>query len=294
MDPLKIWTPRDYSLTADDYGAYDRPGKDLNMFADDYFIGINRKKGGVTYFDDSRHTSVTFNTTLEGGDNKFNDLREAWHHTGWWAQTWGKCKNDNYISWHLGSAPQFRTFSEIYNNPQHTLPGYPGVRFEYRWPTDSSRNNWSNSPVHINKMMLHYFDPCEPWDGISDTNTVIKSYQAELSNCNAPEALYPDRFVDDDSRKSDKWKGATYECIDASEWIRNRCMYLFAMSVEMKYSSRGGATHSRCMDIRNLTPIWKKKPGCNMVPALYKPITYAWNTGWKPTSDRYRRELYLV
>ena len=62
---------------------------------------------------------------------------------------------------------------------------------------------------------------------------------------------------------------------------------MVGMSVEMKYSDRGGASHSRCMDIRNLTPIYDLPTNHTYRPLLAKPRENNW-------SETGNMELYLV
>ena len=195
--------------------------------------------------------------------------------------TWGYCKKTNYISWHLGAIPSFFSKAEIKGFKQHLLPGYIGVRFQYRWPDTDTRNFWRNSPVHINDMMLHYYNV------FTDQ---IESYEAKLTETSTSNKdLWPDRYVSNDSRRSDTWKGCYWqpEEVGAVSRIRNFQLCMVGMSVEMKYSDRGGASHSRCMDIRNLTPIYDLPNNHKYRPLLAKPRENNW-------SETGNMELYLV
>ena len=268
----QIWTPRVYPY--EDHGTLDRPTQDVSMF---YVHSNNTYTNKFT--DAYTGNEVNFGRTLSGSDNKIKNLQDCWRWTSGYGQTHATCKKENYISWHLGAIPDLFSLSEIKGFEQHNLTGYVGIRFEYRWPYDNNRNYWSNSPVSINDMMLHYYNAY---------SKRLESFKATLlwaspSNANH----YPDRFVDSDTRRSDTWKGCAYQ--PASDGARNRIrdlqLSMIGMSVEMKYHDRGSASHSRCMDIRNLTPLYSQKTGHNYVPLLAKPRTDTWE--WSDTLQFY-------
>ena len=281
MTNKTIWVPKTPTPQTD-YGTLDRPEENLEMFNSTVNSTYTHE-----YSDYYTGKDVNFGRTLSGGDNKMTNLSHCWRHTSGHGQAGAKCKKNNYISFHLGTVPNLYTQSEIKEKAQHILPGYVGVRFQYRWPNDNSRNYWSNSPVHINDMMLHYYNPKEDR---------LQSYAAKLQSCSeSNDDFWPDRYVKNDSRRSNTWKGCywTPEEGGARSQIRNNQLCMIGMSVEMKYSDRGSATHSRCMDIRNLTPLWNKASEANCAPILCKKRTNAWLTGSSTDIER-RMEIYLV
>ena len=261
----QIWTPRVNPYQ--DYGTLDKPEQDLALF-----YAYDNCTYTHEYTDYYSGNKVNFSRTLSGSDNKIKNLQDCWRYTSGYAQTHGLCKKKNYISWHLGAIPSYFSKAEIVAFSQHNLPGFVGVRFEYRWPYDNNRNYWSNSPVHINDMMLHFYNPYD---------RTLESYECELfwaspSNTNH----YPDRYVDSDTRRSDTWKGCFWRPMQpgARNRIRNLQLSMVGMSVEMKYSDRGSASHSRCMDIRNFTPCYDQASGHSYVPLLAKPRENTWTT----------------
>ena len=270
----EIWKPRVYPKQ--DYGSLDRPEADLSMF-----YQYDNHTWTHEFVDFYTGGKKNFGATLTGGDNKIKNLQDCWRHASGYGQTHALCKLDNWLSWHLGAIPVLHKTSEIKKYLQHVLPGYGGMRFEYRWPYDNDRNFWSNSPVHINDMMLHYYN-CE--------TKGMESYGAEL-NWASPSSsdFYPDRYVGNSSRRSDTWKGCYWEVASTGglDRIRTLQLALVGMSVEMKYSNYKSASHSRCMDIRNLTPIYSQKSGHNYVPLLAKPRTLNWD-------ESGNMEFYLV
>ena len=274
----EIWTPRLYP--AKDYGALDRPGENVSMFHQ------HDSNTWTHQFTDSyTGDKVNFGNTLSSSDNLIRNLQDCWKQTSGYGVTHCKCKLDNYASWHIGAIPVGHRLDRIKACSQHMLPGYTGVRFQYRWPMDNSRNYWSNSPVHINDMMLHYYDA---------NNDTTRSYAATLWETSTSTTNYwPDRFVNDDNRRNDSWKGCFY-CPNeggARSEIRNEQLFMIGMSVEMKYSNRGSATHSRCMDIRNLTPIWDRASGHGYTPVMAKPAEHVWS---QDPTKRSKLELYTV
>ena len=276
-----IWVPRE-PIPKTDYEVLDRPEVDLEMYH-------STESGTYThkYTDYYTGAEVNFGRTLSGGDNKMTNLSHCWRYDSGYGQAGGKCKLENYISFHLGTVPGRFTLNEIKEKSQHILPGYIGVRFQYRWPNDNNRNYWSNSPVHINDMMLHYYNPKEDR---------VQSYAAIMKSCSeSDDDFWPNRYVDNNSRRSNTWKGCYWspEQGGARNQIRNDQLCQIGMSVEMKFSKRGSATHSRCMDIRNLTPMWDKAGAANCAPILCKKRTNAWLTGSSTATER-RMEIYLV
>ena len=271
----KLWLPRKESSCARAYSTLDRPESNLSMFFND--VSTTYTNAWNDHYSGDR---VNFGTTLTGGDNRLTNMTHVWRHTSGYGRTWGYTKNDAYISWHLGAIPDLHPKSSIKGYAQHLLPGYVGVRFQYRWPTDNSYNNWSNSPVHINDMMLHYYNAAtdEFWH-----------YSASLTFASDTNSDYwPDRFVRNDGRKSDSWRGCYWKPSNSAARgeIRNNQLYMIGLSVEMMYSDRGSAKHSRSMDIRNLTPIWDSGDAQKFVPVLAKPVANPWTSSSK-------HELYL-
>ena len=96
----RIWTPRTYSQSYNDYGTYDRPGSNLAMFYGQYDNTYTHK-----WTDFYSGDEVNFGRSLSGTDNKIRDLSYIWSHTSNYGLTHGYCKLDNYISWHIGSIP---------------------------------------------------------------------------------------------------------------------------------------------------------------------------------------------
>lgn len=259
----KIWIPRVNPYQ--DYGILDRPEDDLVLFH-----AYDNNTWSHEFTDFYTGNKVNFGRTLSGGDNKIKNLQDVWRYSSGYGQTHGLCKKTNYISWHIGAIPDLHTRDEIKAFSQHILPGYVGIRFQYRWPYDNDRNFWSNSPVHINDMMLHFYNPYEKH---------TESFKCELWSASpSNENFYPDRFVDNDSRRSDTWKGCFWRptADGARNRIRNLQLCMIGMSVEMKYSERGSASHSRCMDIRNFTPCYDQAAGHNYIPCLAKPRSNTW------------------
>ena len=269
-DAKQIWTPRTWSQSYNDYGTYDRPGSDLAMFYGQYDNTYTHK-----WTDSASGKEVNFGRTLSGSDNKIRNLDDVWRHTSGYGLTHGYCHKDNYISWHIGSIPNRDTTTVIKSREQHMLPGYVGLRFQYRWPNTNDRNYWSNSPVHINDMMMHYY---------SYSANATRSYKCELHAVStSTSSKWPDRYDSGDSgRRSDSWKGCIWrpESSSARNSIRNDQLFLIGASFEMKYTDRGGASHSRCMDIRNMTPIWDSASGHSYRPVLTQPHTYPWTSQW--------------
>lgn len=260
----QIWVPRVRPFA--DYGTLDKPEQDLALFR-----AYDNNTWTHEFADSYTGNKVNFGRTLSGSDNKIKNLQDVWRYSSGYGQTHGLCKNENYISWHLGAIPSLETLGAIQGFSQHVLPGYVGVRFEYRWPYDNNRNYWSNSPVHINDLMLHFYNPYEKRTESFD----CELYWASPSSRN----FWPDRYVDDDNRRSDTWKGCYWQpaASGARARIRNLQLCMIGMSVEMKYSPRGGASHSRCMDIRNFTPCYEQNDGHSYVPCLAKPRSSPWD-----------------
>ena len=263
--PNKLYLPRKESECKSDYGSTDRPTADEYLF----YRHVNNTYEH-RWTDHNTGTSVNFGRTLSGNENKMANLHDIWLHTSGYGQTTGYCHHDNYISWHVGSIPNLQTLSEIKSHTQCMLPGYVGIRFQYRWPDTNDRNYWSNSPVHINDMMLHYYnaEADECW-----------SYEAKLSTASPSNSdFWPDRYVSNNDRRSNTWKGCYWKPAGAPARgeIRNNQLFLIGASFEMKYTDRGGAKHSRCMDIRNFTPIWDAGSEQKYVPLMGKKRANTW------------------
>ena len=271
----QLWLPRLYPF--DKYAQLDRPGDDTEMF-----YQYDNNYWSHEFTDSKTGKKVNFGTTLSGSDNKLKNLDHAWRKTSGYADLTGHCKNDNYISWHLGAIPSWHTDDVCINGKKHMLPGYIGLRFQYRW---GSANHWSNAPVHINDMMLHYYDP---------GSGTLKSYEATMRACSeTKESMQVNIFRDDDGRKNDTWKGAFYCPPDGSvrNEIRNKSQCMIGVSIEMKFNSRGGAQHTRQLQLRNLTPIWDRPGGAQYTPVLPKPAENLWT---RDQAVRSNLELYLL
>ena len=273
----QLWLPTDSRETF--YDSLDRPAAvsmyyaaDNNTFTHEYTDFLSGNK-------------VNFGRTLSGSDNKIRNLQDCWGVGEVYGLTHGYCKLDNYISWHIGAIPELHPLADIRSFEQHLLPGRIGVRFEYRWPNNNDRNYWSNSPVFINDMMLHYYNT---------SGGVVESYETFLTGTSVTEDyLKPDRYVDNNNRRSNTWKGCYWKPSSAAcDRIRDQQLMQIGMSVEMKYASRGSASHSRCMDIKNLTPIWSKASAAKCAPVLAKPAPYVWTRNAATRSTPF--EFYSV
>lgn len=265
MTTRSLYVPRRESECKEDYDAVDRPTADEYLFA-----RIVDNTYTHEWTDHYTGSKVNFGRTLSGSDNKIKNLHDIWLHDSGYGVAWGYCHKTNYISWHVGAIPNRDSLSDIKQYSQTLLPGYVGVRFQYRWPNDSSRNHWKNSPVNINDMMLHYYNAAadECW-----------SYEATLHVASPSNSdFWPDRYVSNDSRRSNDWKGCYWKPPEggARNEIRNNQLFLIGASFEMKYTDRGGASHSRCMDIRNFTPIWSKANEKSYVPLMAKKQPNPW------------------
>lgn len=277
MSKLELYIPRKESECSTDYGALDRPEEDLIMF---YSSG--NKSYSKAWVDHYTGNSVNFGQTLTGSDNKHSNITHAWKRTSGYARCGGYTKNDAYISWHLGAIPDLHSIPSILSYSLHLLPSYTGVRFQYRWPNTNDDNYWSNSPVHINDCMLHYYN--QPLDE-------LWSYSARLHSVSTSNTDYwPDRFVDNNGRRSDNWRGCYWRPSEsgARNEIRNNLLFMIGASFEMKFSTRGSAKHSRCMDIRNFTPVYDKASQHEFRPLIAKKKQYMFSQALGS-----RHELYL-
>ena len=278
MSKFKLYIPRSESECSTAYGTLDRPETDLAMF-----YGSGNKTYAKAWVDHYTGSTVNFGQTLTGTDNKHSNITHAWRHTSGYARLGGYTKNDAYISWHIGAIPDLHAKSAILSYSQHLLPGYVGVRFQYRWPDTNDDNYWSNSPVHINDCMFHYYNK---------TADEIWSYAAGLHSVSTSNVdYYPDRFANNNGRRNDSWRGCYWKPVNggARNEIRNNQLFMIGVSVEMKFSDRGTAKHSRCMDIRNFTPIWDKGGSQEFRPLLAKPKQYMWSQ-----ANGSRHELYML
>lgn len=278
MSNLRVYTPKPESEVSTNYGSVNRPLANEVMF-----FNAENHTYAKTWTDHYTNNNVGFSQTLTGTDNKHTNVTHVWRYTSGYGRMGGYTKNSAYISWHIGSVPDLHSLSAIKGYPQHLLPGYVGLRFQYRWPYDNDVNYWSNSPVYINNLMLHYynFSADEIW-----------SYSAGLHSVSTNiTAFWPDRFVEDNNRRSNDWRGCYWKPLDggARNEIRNNQLFMVGASFEMRFSDRGSAKHSRCMDIRNLTPIWDKGGAQDFRPVLAK----ARRNPWQQTADA-KQELYLV
>ena len=273
MTATSIWLPVLRQKT--DYAGINRPTPDLMMLHDH-----DSNTHGAQYLDRETGEIITFGEDLFGSDNRLTNLSHAWRHSSGYTLLHAYCKFEHYLSWHLGFIPTIHNLSYIRQNSTHLNPGVFGFRFQYRWPDTNDRNYWSNSPVHINDVMMHYYDAI--------TGTMF-SHHAVLGGSDAPDYAHPDVYVENDSRRSNTWRGAWYQVknADARRKIINNQNFWVGLSVEMMYSERGTAAHSRCMDLRNLTPIYGTEEGSSYVPVITKPVTYSWNN-----SNRSAREIY--
>ena len=183
---------------------------------------------------------LVWNTTLSGGDLQINSLNQCWKWDTGFGQIWCKCKLDNTAVWRLGTAYQSTGDQAILGlTDQHLLPGYVGMRFDYRWPDDNNRNYWSNSPVMINKMVFHYLDTTEWKDPLNQY--YWQNFAAYLRRVQRGKFRLLARQVrDNSSRRSNAWKACYYEISSAARtMVAERQLMLFAISVEMKYNNRG-------------------------------------------------------
>ena len=107
------------------------------------------------------------------------------------------------------------------------------------------------------------------------------------------ESMQVNIFRDDDGRKNDTWKGAFYCPPDGSvrNEIRNKSQCMIGVSVEMKFNSRGSASHTRQLQLRNLTPIWDRPSGAQYTPVLPKPAENLWT---RDAAVRSSLELYTL
>lgn len=258
------------------YDAADRPGTDVRMLHDFHSQGgLNNNLN-----DSATGTNYNFGNTLSGSDIKVTNLSHVWRHNSGYGQLGAYCKNLNYISVHLGYINGHHGFTDCRYGLQHKNPGVYGIRFQYRYPNG---NHWSNAPIHIGNTMMHYY---------STVTGNYKSYAASCYEANTALAYYPDRYVDNDGRKSDTWKGTWYRVTDndARNSIRDeQNLFWVGLSMEIVLSKRGSASHTRLMDIRNLTPVWGVKSGANYLPIIGKESTDNWKI-----DERRVREYYLI
>ena len=278
MAPKKFYIPRKESECSTRYTDLDRPENDAIMFYNDY-----NGRTAIAWNDSYSGDRVNFGATLTGTDNKIYNMNYVWRKTSNYGQFGGYTKVDNYLPAHFGAVPGIHPESSIVGYRQHILPSYIGLRFEYRWPYDNDVNYWSNSPVHINDMMFHYYNPA--------TNQFFH-YAANLISVSVANSdLWPDRFVRNDSRRSDSWKGCYWKPTEGAvrNIIRNTPLFMIGVSMEFMFSDRGTAKHSRCMDIRNMTPIYDRGGAQEHRPILAQPEYSPWTT-----SSGGKQKLYLL
>ena len=180
MSNKSFWIPRRESECAAAWTVQDRPGANTVMFFND----INTTSSAL-FTDHYTGNAVNFGQTLTGSDNRLENMTHVWRQNSSFGRTWAYTKNTGYISWHLGAVPQIHPASSIRSYSQHLLPSYVGLRFQYRWPYNNDVNYWSNSPVHINDMMLHYYNA---------SNGEFWSYAAQVARASSSNTDYwPDR-----------------------------------------------------------------------------------------------------
>lgn len=217
-----------------------------------YLDGAYSHVRTVKFIDYSSNEECEFRNTLSDSDNRIVDPWNAWNaHDANYKMPYfgGYVKNDNYVCCHFGKAPEVSSLSDIKNSRHIILPGYIGLRFVYRWPNNGDVNHWDSSPIHINKVMFHYYDP---------EADAMRSFRGTMlhSSVGTNDALRPDMYRDDASRKSDTWKGCYYQTT-SDHLVRNRQLCLTGVSFEFKFTKYGGASHSRCIQLANMVPIWE-------------------------------------
>ena len=268
MAYTQLWTPK----RAEDIYQYadqlHKPEANLRLF-----YNYTDRNHSERYTDHYTGDEVNFGSQVVESDNKIRNLNDVWLHVDGYAHTTVDKANQYYHSWHIGVIPGIHTPDQVKTFTQHMLPGYIGLRFQYRWPANNDRNYWGESPAHINDFMIHYYNP---------KVNEIWSYEVDLwwaspSNANH----HPDRFVSDSSRRSNTWKGCYYRPKEngARSEIRNNQLFMVGASVEMKYSGFKTMSKPRGMDIKNMTPMWSRPGGHEYAPVLGRERANTWTTG---------------
>ena len=273
-----LYIPRKESECSTYYSVTDRPGNDTVMFYNDA-----NSTYAHAWTDHATGNTVNFGQTLSGSDRRISNPTHIWRKTSGYARFGAYTIGDDWTSVHIGAMTPVHPAASIIGYSQHLLPSYIGVRFQYRWPYDNNVNYWSNSPTSINDMMLHYYN---------GNNGEFWSYSAGLVHASQTNSdFWPDRFVSNNGRRSDSWLGCYWKPLDGSarSEIRNNQLFMIGVSFEMKFHDRGTAKHSRCMDLRNFTPIYDRGGEQKHRPILAKPKSSPWATG--STS---KHELYLI
>ena len=287
----QIWLPRDYPW--DKFEDRDKPTDDMAMIP-----GFTYQANGSNdqmSTNDPGGSYEYFRTDLSGSDNKLTNLEQMWRLSAGFAQLRADCKLEHFASFEIGMSQMFKHgLNEIDYQQLPCLPGYIGFRFKYRFPDDNARNFWSDSPICINNVLMHYYDK-----SVSGTVNQNKCYKAKCyaahhvrgpaGNPNAERRLWPDIFTSSFSRRSNDWLGAYYEVENEKSIkdIQSKQMLLYAITFELKYFKEGGASHNRCIDVQNFTPVYCSKwqthlgnvapEGRAYRPAFYEPRPHAWD-----------------
>lgn len=278
MANKKLWTPRPYSESYNQHGSTsDRPTSSKRMFYNHHL------SYPAAFTDHESGNTINFGQTLGSSDNKMTDLNEVWASpsSAGHAETTGDHARRHYLSFHIGYNTDRYSISDIQRGTQHMLPGYIGLRFQYRWPTPDARNYWSVSPISINDLALHYYNA---------SARQVWSYATTCAWASPSNKDYwPDRFASNSSRKSDSWKGCVWKPNTAAiNQIKNNQLFLIGASFEMKYHDQNKAmSKPDCMDIRNMTPVWDAPSGHTYRPVLAKER----NNNWSGAATH---ELYMV
>nr|BDD43980.1 hypothetical protein 3 [Paracoccaceae bacterium] len=261
----QIWTPRNASDSKYAYlnKGIDRPGYATKMLRDTY-----NKTWSGSIIDYYSGAIVEFQNTMSSGDNRTKDMDKIWNKDdGSFCRTEAYVKILNYQPLHIGSVPDIHSTSNIKSAIHSPLFGYVGIRFEYRWSTG---NHWRDCPTSIPYGMLHY---------LNVQNNVMSSYKIVCDRCSPDNRnLWVDRFVSDATgRQNDGWKGAYYklEQSGAANQIHSQQLSLVGVSFQIKQHKEGGASHTRSLDLQNLTPIWDGPTGYR--PMMVKPKANPYN-----------------
>ena len=240
----EIWYPRTASESKYAYlnKGIDRPGYNTKMLRETY---DGTWKGKIRDFVSGE---VEFKNTISSSDSHTANMDKVWSKDdGNFCNVGAKVKIDNWQPLHIGSINEIHSATNAKSAVHSPLWGYTGIRFEYRW---SDGNYWSNCPSSIPYGMMHF---------LNVANNVYSSYEIICDRCSPSNTdFWIDRFVSNDSRKSMSWKGAYYKLKQsaAADQIRRSQLSLVGVSFQIKQHSRGGASHTRAINIQNLTPIY--------------------------------------
>ena len=259
----QIWLPRSASEAKYNYltKTIDRPGANTKMFRETY----NKTwKGRIRDFVAGE---VEFKNTISSGDNRTKNMDKVWSKDdGSFCTVEAYVKIDNWQPLHIGSINEIHSAADAKSAVHSPLFGYTGIRFEYRWPTG---NHWSNAPSSIPYGMMHF---------LNVANNVYSSYEIICDRCSPSNTdFWIDRFASNDSRSSQNWKGAYYKLKQngAVDQIRRSQLSLVGVSFQIKQHNRGGASHTRAIDIQNLTPIYDDNRPYR--PLMIKPKANPYN-----------------